>query len=69
MSDVFEKHVTFSKTSCIFVKTGAKPQFSYSGLSPYADNMSVSILVKNLYIVFASAIGLWFVRRDGSPFL
>ena len=29
--------------------------------------MSVSILVKNLYIVFASAIGLWFVRRDGSP--
>ena len=30
--------------------------------------MSVSVLVNNLYIVFASAIGLWFVSRYGSPF-
>ena len=35
-------------------------------LSPYADKMDVSVLVKNLYIVFANAIGLWFVNRDGS---
>ena len=27
------------------------------------------MLVKNLYMVLASAIGLWFVSRDGSPFL
>ena len=27
-------------------------------LSPYADKMDVSVLVKNLYIVFATAIGL-----------
>ena len=26
--------------------------------SPYVDNMDVSVLVKNLYIVFARAIGL-----------
>ena len=38
-------------------------------LSPYADKMDVNILVKNLYIVCASAIGLWLVNIDGSPFL
>ena len=27
-------------------------------LSPYADKMDVSVLVKNLYTIFASAIGL-----------
>jgi hypothetical protein len=27
------------------------------------------VLVKNLYIVFARAIGLWFVSIDGSDFL
>jgi hypothetical protein len=27
------------------------------------------VLVKNLYIVFARAIGLWFVNIDGSDFL
>ena len=27
-------------------------------LSPYADKMDVSVFVKKLYIVFASAIGL-----------
>ena len=27
-------------------------------LSPYVDKMDVSVLVNNLYIVFASAIGL-----------
>ena len=27
-------------------------------LSPYADKMDVNVLVKNLYIVFANAIGL-----------
>ena len=38
-------------------------------LLPYADKMDVSVLVKNLYIVFASAIRLWLVNTDGSPFL
>jgi hypothetical protein len=28
----------------------------------------VIVLVKNLYIVLARAIGLWFVRIDGSDF-
>ena len=37
-------------------------------LSPYANKMDISILVKNLYIVFANAIGLWFVSRDGYLF-
>ena len=37
-------------------------------LSPYANKMDVSVLVKNLYIVFASAIGLWLVNTDGSSF-
>ena len=27
------------------------------------------MLVKNLYIVFVSAIGLWLVSFEGSPFL
>jgi hypothetical protein len=27
------------------------------------------VLVKNLYIVFAKAIGLWFVKIDGPDFL
>ena len=30
--------------------------------------MNVSVLVKSLYIVFASAIGLWFDNCDGSHF-
>ena len=38
-------------------------------LSPYVDKMDVSILVRNLYIVLASAIDLWLVNTDGSPFL
>jgi hypothetical protein len=29
----------------------------------------VIVLVKNLYIVFARAIGLWFVSIKGSDFL
>ena len=37
--------------------------------SSYADRMDVRVLVKNLYTVFASAIGLWFVNFEGSPFL
>ena len=37
--------------------------------SPYIDNMNIRILVKNLYIVFASAIGIWFDSFEGSPFL
>ena len=36
---------------------------------PYAESMNVSVLVKNLYIVFASAIGLWLDNCEGSPFL
>ena len=32
-------------------------------------NIYVRVLVKSLYIVFASAIGLWFANFDGSPFL
>jgi hypothetical protein len=31
--------------------------------------MSVRVLVKNLYIVFASAIGLWLESFEGSHFL
>ena len=31
--------------------------------------MNVRVLVKNLYIVFARAIGLWLGNFDGSPFL
>ena len=38
-------------------------------LSPYADRMEVNVLVYSLYIVLASAIGLWFVSCDGLPFL
>jgi hypothetical protein len=38
-------------------------------LSPYADRIEVNVLVYNLYIVLASAIGLWFVSCDGLPFL
>ena len=37
--------------------------------SGYADNISVTVLVSSLSIVFASAIGLWFESRDGSPLL
>ena len=37
--------------------------------SLYADSMDVRVLVNNLYTVFASAIGLWFVSFEGSPFL
>jgi len=37
--------------------------------SPYDDKMSVKVLVKNVYIVFASAIGLWLESFEGSPFL
>ena len=37
--------------------------------SPYVDSMDVKVLVKNLYIVFASAIGLWFVNFERSHFL
>ena len=37
--------------------------------SPYVDSISVSVLVKSLYIVFASAIGLWLDNCEGSPFL
>ena len=36
--------------------------------SSYAESMDVRVLVKNLYIVFASAIGLWFVSFEGSHF-
>ena len=31
--------------------------------------MNVRVLVKNLYIMFASAIDLWFDNVEGSPFL
>jgi hypothetical protein len=37
--------------------------------SPQLANWAVMVLVKSLYIVFARAIGLWFVRIDGSDFL
>ena len=33
--------------------------------SPYADSMNVRVLVKNLHIVFANAIGLWFGNCKG----
>ena len=48
--------------SCLDVHLSALNPFWLSCkiwcLSPYADKMDVSVLVKNLYIVFASAIGL-----------
>ena len=37
--------------------------------SPYADSINVRVLMKSLYIVFASAIGMWLVNCDGSLFL
>ena len=37
--------------------------------SAYADSMDVRVIVNNLYIVFASAIGLWLVNFEGSCFL
>ena len=37
-------------------------------VSPYDDSMDVNVLVYNLYIVLASAIGLWFVRIYGCLF-
>jgi hypothetical protein len=37
--------------------------------SPYADSMYVKVLVNNLYIVFTSVIGLWFVSFEGSFFV
>ena len=37
-------------------------------LSPYVDKMDVSVLVKNLYIVFANAIGFWLLNKDGFSF-
>ena len=36
---------------------------------PYEDKIEVKELVKSLYTVLASAIGLWLGRIDGSPFL
>ena len=33
------------------------------------ERIKVSVLVKSLYMVFAKAIGLWFVSWEGSPFL
>ena len=38
-------------------------------LSPYAESMDVSVLVKSLYIVLARAIGLWFDSCVGLLFL
>ena len=37
-------------------------------LSLYGDIRDVIVLIKFLYIVFASATGLWFDNRDGSLF-
>ena len=36
---------------------------------PYADSINVRVLVKNLYIVFVSAIDLWFDSFEGSFFV
>jgi hypothetical protein len=36
--------------------------------SPYVDKMDVRVLINNLYIVFASTIGLWFASSIGFPF-
>ena len=32
------------------------------------DSTNVGVLVKNVYIVFASTIGMWFMKCEGSPF-
>ena len=37
--------------------------------SPYDESIDVRVLVKTLYRVFASVIGLWLDSKDGSPFL
>jgi hypothetical protein len=36
--------------------------------SPYVDSMNVRVFVKNLYIMFASVIGLWLDSFEGSHF-
>jgi hypothetical protein len=59
--------------SCLDVLLSALKPFWLSYriwyFSPYADSMYVKVLVNNLYIVFASAIGLWFVNFEGFLFL
>ena len=37
--------------------------------SPYTDSINIKVLVKNLYIVFGIAMGLWFVSCKGFLFL
>ena len=59
--------------SCLEVPRSARnPSWlSYSiwCFSPYEDKIEVKELVNSLYIVLASAIGLWLGRINGSPFL
>ena len=33
------------------------------------DSTNVGVLVKSVYILFASTIGMWFIKCEGSPFL
>jgi hypothetical protein len=56
--------VTMRIWSCLAVLLSAqKPSWLSCRIrcfSPYAESMNVRVLVNNLYIVFARAIGLWF---------
>ena len=58
-------NVAISSWSCLEVLLSARnPSWLSCRIwccSPYADSMNVRVLVKSLYMVFASAIGLWFV--------
>ena len=58
--------VAISSWSCLEVLLSARnPSWLSCKIwccSPYADSMNVRVLVKSLYIVFTSAIGLWFVN-------
>jgi hypothetical protein len=56
-----EVHLSCLKPSWLFCKIWC--------FSPELANWTVMVLVKSLYIVFARAIGLWFVSINGSVFI
>ena len=59
--------------SCLEVILSARNPFWLSCriwcFSPYADSINIRVMVKNLFIVFVRAIGMWFVSCEGSHFL
>ena len=58
--------VAISSWSCLEVVLSARnPSWLSCKIwccSPYVDSINVRVLVKSLFIVFASVIGLWFVN-------